>query len=100
MVGSDHRSYELFELDILGNNGRIRILDGGQVIQFENVISDKYYSGYKNLALEKEHKGTYGQFMKYGLERGLSEGGHMPGLEDELKVQTLIQDMLNATGLK
>jgi predicted dehydrogenase len=97
--GLDYKNYALFDLDILGNNGRIKIIDGGHTIQFENIKSDKYYRGYKSLALQKEHDGTYVQFMKYGLARGLS-GQPMPGFKEELKIQTLIQRMISASGLK
>ena len=99
LIGLDYKNYSLFDLDILGNKGRIKIIDGGHTIQFENIKSDKYYRGYKSLALQKEHDGTYVQFMKYGLARGLS-GQPMPGFKEELKIQTLIQRMISASGLK
>jgi predicted dehydrogenase len=99
LIGLDYKNYSLFDLDILGNKGRIKIIDGGRKIQFENVINDKFYKGYKCLTLQKEHDGTYVQFMKYGLARGLS-GQPMPGFKEELKIQTLTQRMISASGLK
>lgn len=89
LIGLDYHSYELFELDIIGKNGRIRIIDGGQHIVFEGTTEGKYYEGYRNLAETKIHEGTYGLFMLNGLERGLA-GEPMPGFENEMMIQDLI----------
>jgi predicted dehydrogenase len=86
----DHKKFELFELDIIGSNGRIKILDGGQKIIFENVITNKYYQGYQNLNIEEVHDTSYSQVMLAGLKQGLS-GELMPGLENEIEIHKFLQ---------
>lgn len=86
LLGLDYHDYEMFEVDIIGALGRIRILDGGQEIVFQKVVESKYYSGYRNLMEHEVHSGSYGKFMQQGLAMGLA-GSSMPGLEDELAIQ-------------
>lgn len=47
----DAQQYSLFEMDIFGKKGRIRIVDSGHTIEFFDVVESPYYSGY--LTLEK-----------------------------------------------
>lgn len=51
LQGLDAKSFALFEMDIIGTNGRIRIINSGHEIEYYHVIDSPYYSGYK--ALEK-----------------------------------------------
>ncbi len=85
----DCDAFELFELDIIGTCGRIRILDGGQKIIFDNVVEGKYYPGYLNLARQYQHDSSYATFMEAGLAMAL-QGKPMPNLANELAInQTL-----------
>jgi len=86
LIAVDHRDYEIFELDIIGSKGRIIIKDGGQEIEFQKVTSNKYYSGYKNLAVKERHCGSYKKFMLDGLTAGLN-GENMPGFKEEIAIQ-------------
>jgi len=52
-----------------------------------------------NLALSIEYKGTNGQFMKFVVELGLV-GKTMPGLDDEMRIQCLIDNMLKEAKAK
>ena len=90
LKGLDYKKFELFELDIIGSNGRIQILDGGQKIIFENVITNKYYQGYQNLNIQEIHDQSYSQVMLSGLKQGLS-GELMPGLENEIVIQKFLK---------
>jgi len=90
LVALDYRDYEIFEVDIFGKRERIRILGGGQEIQFYRPVQSKYYSGYVNLSTSCIHEDTYGRFMSYGLERGLS-GVKMPSFKEELEVQRVLK---------
>ena len=92
LVALDYNAYELFELDILADKGRIRIIDGGQNISFESVVKDKYYKGYKNLSVEKVHKGSYEMFMANGLSMALN-GEEMPGFKNEMKLHLLLNKL-------
>lgn len=45
----DHRNYSLFEIDILGTVGRVRIFDSGHRCQIDLAGESPYYSGYRTL---------------------------------------------------
>lgn len=49
---ADH--YSLFEMDILGTQGRIRIIDSGHRIEFYEVKDNPYYTGYKTVLKANE----------------------------------------------
>ncbi|OGH64492.1 MAG: hypothetical protein A2821_03150 [Candidatus Magasanikbacteria bacterium RIFCSPHIGHO2_01_FULL_41_23] len=46
LMGSDERSYSIFELDILFAKKRIRFLESGFYVSEQNLFSDPLYSGY------------------------------------------------------
>ncbi|MDH5523673.1 MAG: Gfo/Idh/MocA family oxidoreductase [Desulfobulbaceae bacterium] len=92
LVALDYKAYEMFELDILGESGRVRVIDGGQKIISERVVESKYYNGYRNLAVYEVHTGTYTTFMKNGLSRGL-KGKLMPGLLEEIAIQKVLDSI-------
>lgn len=48
----DANKYSLFEMDILGTLGRIRITDSGHKIEFFKVNLSQYYSGFQTLQLD------------------------------------------------
>lgn len=97
LVALDYREYELFELDVLGARGRITVKDGGQQIITDRVIDAKYYRGYRNLATQSVHTGTYATFMLAGLNRGL-RGDSMPSLADELEIHTVMDRFSQLAG--
>lgn len=92
LVALNYQNFEMFELDIIGSKGRIRVIDGGQEIIFYNVVESKFYSGYKNLNIENTHNLSYGQIMAQGLAMGLSNQS-MPGLMEELKIQNTLNQI-------
>ena len=94
IIGLDHDDFELFELDILGKTGRIIVKDGGRDIEFYSVKDSNEYKGYKNLASEKKHSGTFNSFMSQGLINCI-QNKEMPTLEDDLKIQNIIDLVLN-----
>jgi predicted dehydrogenase len=49
MLGSDYRRFSLFELDVVGTQGRIRIHDKGWQIDTETVVEDARAPGYRML---------------------------------------------------
>lgn len=89
LVALDYHDYEMFELEVIGNNERIIIKDGGQSIEISKVVSSKYYDGYRNLSVNEIHDSTYGQFMSYGLASGLANK-EMPGIDNEKVIQNTI----------
>jgi predicted dehydrogenase len=96
--GFDHQLFEIFELDIVLERQRIRVLDGGQQIDFFEVENSSYYSGYKNFQLKHTHSGTYGQFMKNGL-LAILEGSVHSTLSDELNTIEIISEIEQQAGL-
>lgn len=61
LQGCDDGAFGLFEMDLIGTAGRVRIADYGQVLETFSVTDSPYYSGYKSLVRVP------------GLEGGLSD---------------------------
>lgn len=49
----DHTAFTLFEMDIIGTAGRVRILDGGHRILRSRTVESPLYAGYVNLGDEQ-----------------------------------------------
>lgn len=49
LYAADDRDYTLFEMDIVGTHGRVRVLDGGLNIEWYRVEASPYFSGYQQL---------------------------------------------------
>lgn len=91
----DHKNFEIFELDIICSKGRIKILNGGKLIEFYEVSDSKLYASYKNFKLKEIHKDSLDSFMQKGLETIL-ESGQMPTLQEDLYTQRLIDELLKS----
>lgn len=59
LVGVDCRNVTIFELDLLFENARLRILDNGTVIEHYTVNESKDFAGYRNYYLEKTIKTSW-----------------------------------------
>ena len=51
LMGIDSRSVTVFEMDLMFEKARIRILNGGQVIESYSVAESENFSGYRNYKL-------------------------------------------------
>ena len=49
LIASDHRRFSLFELDVLGARGRLRIAENGASIRLDEVVEDRTFPGYFDL---------------------------------------------------
>jgi predicted dehydrogenase len=49
----DATMFSIFEMDIIGTNGRVYIKDFGHLIEVYRVTDSPYYSGYSSLALSE-----------------------------------------------
>ena len=58
IVPQGKRENLIFEIDILGSAGRIRILDNGRILEYYRFEESKNYSGYRELKKVKEWKRT------------------------------------------
>ncbi len=48
--------FTLFEMDLIGTRGRVRIISSGNEIEVYRVADSPYYSGYKSLAPDARHR--------------------------------------------
>ena len=74
----DHRSFSIFEADILGSAGRIRILESGHRIEISTVGDSPHYTGYRSLVVRETGTDGFGDlplFAVRDLVRCLREGG-------------------------
>lgn len=59
----DCRSFTHFEVDLLFEKNRIRMVDSGYKIEKYTVVDSRTYAGYRNLSLEKEINTSLGHAM-------------------------------------
>ncbi|MBF0557347.1 MAG: Gfo/Idh/MocA family oxidoreductase [Nitrospirae bacterium] len=94
---ADEYVYSIFELDIMGTNGRIRIEENGDVIYVYEAREYDNYQGFKELKLIQKIETEMKWSMKYGLGmlmKDMSEGKRSAffaeeGLADMLIVEAL-----------
>jgi predicted dehydrogenase len=71
-------AYSVFEMDILGTQGRVRILDSGHRIETARVADIPHYSGYRTLVADRQSDAGMGDVALRAVEdlvRCLEEGG-------------------------
>src|SRR3990167_8277400 len=51
-------AFSLFEMDIIGTLGRVRLIDSGHRIEYFHVCESNYYSGYKTIQKTHEQNGV------------------------------------------
>lgn len=67
----DHRNYMLFELDIIGKKGRVRLVEKGRKIKWYVIAGDPIYKGYKALRLKETIEGTFDKMMFYVVDSAI-----------------------------
>ena len=65
----DATQYSIFEMDIVGTNGRIYIKDSGVIIEIFRVVDSPHFSGYKSLDLKE----TYTDVMRDTLLQAIED---------------------------
>lgn len=68
MLGVPCTAFTIFELDLIFEKGRVRILDSGHVIEIHDVDDSPYYSGYREAALKEKMETEIDFSMKYVYE--------------------------------
>jgi predicted dehydrogenase len=68
MRALDHRNYMLFELDIIGQKGRVCLIEKGRQIKWYLITKDPVYKGYKALRVKKIFRGTFDKMMSYPID--------------------------------
>jgi len=64
----DYRNYMVFELDIIGQKGRIRLIEKGREIEWYVIDRDPVYKGYDSLRLKEVFRGTFDKMMSYAID--------------------------------
>lgn len=87
--GLDAGKYSLFEMDIVGTAGRVRIVDSGYWFDFSQVSDSPYFSGYRTLVDAGREAGMLDDVTLYAVEDLVAcvESGTTPrcSLEDGVK---------------
>lgn len=71
MRALDHRNYMVFELDIIGQKGRIRLIEKGREIEWYVIDRDPVYKGYNSLRLKEVFRGTFDKMMSYAIDAAI-----------------------------
>ena len=64
----DTTKFSIFEMDILGSNGRVYIKDSGHVVEIYCVKDSPYYSGYTSLHLSDTFTGVMKDNLLHAVE--------------------------------
>lgn len=75
---TDARAYALFELDVLGTRGRLRLTDFGQRVERSRVAPSAQYSGYRTLVPQPADTGALRDVTLHAvrdLARAVRTGG-------------------------
>jgi predicted dehydrogenase len=76
--GCDKTAFSLFEMDLIGTNGRVRVIESGQTIEFFTVVDDSRFTGYKSLMEKNKISDGLHNELLYVVEdvvRCLNESG-------------------------
>lgn len=104
IVGCDKREYiySLFEIDIIGSHGRIKIEKNGDLISYFIAGEYSHYPGFRELQLSEEVNTKMKWAMKYGAElilKDLSEGNFSTYFAEEGLKDLYIVDSLKRSAM-
>jgi predicted dehydrogenase len=52
LLGCRAAAFSLFEIDLIGTRGRVRVIESGHTFEMYHVVNSPYYTGYQTLALK------------------------------------------------
>lgn len=61
-------SFAVFEMDLIGTRGRVRIVDSGHTIEYYDTVDSPHYSGYRALALTSRQAGGMHNLLLNAVE--------------------------------
>lgn len=64
LVACDHNNFSIFEMDLIGTKGRVKIVSSGNQFEIYTVKESPYCTGYKLL---EKIDGTFGEYREEGL---------------------------------
>lgn len=68
LLGLDANAFSLFELDIIGSAGRVRIVDGGHRLEWYQAGASPFYAGYQTLLPTKQDSGGMRDLLLAAVE--------------------------------
>lgn len=68
LQGCDSGAFSVFELDLIGTGGRIRITDSGHGMELYRVAESPYYSGYRTLIESSRRSGGMANALLHAVE--------------------------------
>ena len=69
LIGVDEREYSIFEIDILGTSGRVKVKSGGRETEWFQRRPDPRYEGYRELSLRsRDCRPSHAQPMSHALQ--------------------------------
>jgi len=77
LQGVNSRLFTLFEIDLIFEKRRVRIIESGQKIEFYKTTDNKIYKGYQNMLKYSEIKTSLGKYMYYvadNIYKNLTKG--------------------------
>lgn len=66
--GCDDSAFTIFEMDLIGTAGRLRVVDFGHVFEMHGVTDSPYYRGYQTLAKTREFSGGMRDLLLHAVE--------------------------------
>jgi predicted dehydrogenase len=60
--------FTVFEMDVLGSRGRVRVVNSGSMIEFYEVADGVPYAGYRSLVLTRREEGAFKDVLLYAVE--------------------------------
>jgi len=70
-VDAEEYTYSLFELDIIGTKGRIKLLDNGDIYEIYGLAEYRHYPGFNELTLKERGSTKMSHSIVLGLEEVL-----------------------------
>jgi len=68
LQGCRAEAFSVFEMDIVGTQGRVRLVDSGHRIELFRVTESPYYSGYSSLHKSHEQDGVLDNTLLHAVE--------------------------------
>ena len=66
--GCDATAFSVFELDVIGTTGRVRLTESGHHAEVQHVIDSPYYSGYRTLGASSERSSDMDDLLLRAVE--------------------------------
>ncbi len=68
LQGCDATAFDLFEMDLIGMRGRVRLIESGHTIEFYDIVDSPHYTGYKTLVQKNRWEDGVGDVLLHAVE--------------------------------